>query len=65
MIDFSSAQQQYLATTWKWADKHNNSYNIEFLQTTWLGASIYMLQESKFASDLNFLGSVWTVAKGV
>jgi hypothetical protein len=28
-------------------------FNTEFIQTTCLGASIYRLQEFKFASDLN------------
>jgi hypothetical protein len=40
-------------------------FTTEFLQTTCLGASIYRLQESKFASDLNYLGSVWTVVESV
>jgi hypothetical protein len=40
-------------------------FTPEFLQTTCLKASIYRLQESKFAFELNNLGGVRTVAKGV
>jgi hypothetical protein len=40
-------------------------FTTKFLQTTCLGASIYSLQESKFAFDLNYLGDVRTVAEGV
>jgi len=38
-------------------------FTTEFLQTTCLGVSIYRLQESKFGSDLTYLGSIQTVAK--
>jgi hypothetical protein len=76
-IDFSSAQQQYtttMATASERTIQHNNSkinslssteFNIKFLQTTCPGASIYRLQESKFASNLNFLDGVQTVVEGV
>jgi hypothetical protein len=40
-------------------------FNTKFLQTTCLGASIYRLQESKFGSDLNYLGGVQIVAEGI
>jgi len=40
-------------------------FTTEFLQTTCLGASIYRLQEFKFASDLNYLAGIQTVAEGV
>jgi hypothetical protein len=74
-IDFSSVQQQHTTTTaWERTVQLNNSkinfpssteFNTKFLQITCLGASIYRLQKTKFASNLNFLGCVQTVAEGV
>jgi len=40
-------------------------FNTEFLQTTYLGASIYRLQESKIEFGSIFLCGVQTVADGV
>jgi hypothetical protein len=74
-IDFSSAQQpDTTATASQRMVRHNHSeihslssteFNTEFLQTTCITAFIYRLQESKFTSDLNYLGGVRRVAEGV
>jgi hypothetical protein len=40
-------------------------FTTEPFQTTCQGASIYKLQDTKFVSDMNFLGGVWTVAEDI